>query len=61
MGFKKVIALAKSIKGIKQGKTVTPKGLAAGQSAPTPQKFGIAGKDVGMAYANGGKITPQRG
>jgi hypothetical protein len=61
MGFKKVIAHGNAIKAITNG-SVKPSGLAQGQSAPTPQKFGMGGSDpVGVKYCNGGKIAPQRG
>ncbi len=65
MGFNKVKAFGEQIKGIKQGVTVTPKSLAKGQEAPTPQKV----TPSPLARANGGvvgtagtkKVRPQRG
>lgn len=59
MSFEDIKANSGRIKAITQGVTVTPKGLAAGQNSPTPQKFGMVGKDIGvdMAVGSGGPST----
>jgi hypothetical protein len=55
----KVAKGAKNIRGVTKG-SVTPKGMAPGQGAHTPQKV-KAPAVAGVAYSNGGKIRPQRG